>query len=84
MSRAPIWMGKLRRIDTHTLWVQQAVRSKNIDLRKVDGAVNPADIFTKHSLTRERLIALTRLFDVEFQGGGPRAQHKHGLPKDRA
>ena len=62
-------LGKLRHLDTHTLWVQQAVRSKRVDLRKVAGEVNPADLFTKHSLTRERLMGLTRLFGLEFQGG---------------
>ena len=62
-------LGKLRHLDTHTLWVQQAVRSRRIDLRKVAGEVNPADLFTKHSLTRERLIGLTKLFELEFRGG---------------
>ena len=46
--------GKLRHFDTHTLWIQQAVRSKRVDLRKVSGEVGPADLFTKHSLTRDR------------------------------
>ncbi len=62
-------LGKLRHLDTHTLWIQQAVRSKRVDLRKVAGEVNPADLFTKHSLTRERLQALTQLFDCEYRGG---------------
>ena len=62
-------LGKLRHIDTHTLWVQQAVRSGRIDLRKVAGHENPADLFTKHSLSRERLMNLTRLFDCEYRGG---------------
>ncbi len=31
--------------------------------------MNPADLFTKHSLTRETLMALTRLFDVEYRSG---------------
>ena len=62
-------LGKVRHLDTHTLWIQQAVRSKNVELKKVDGSVNPADVFTKHSLTRERLMKLVRLFDVEFRGG---------------
>ena len=62
-------LGKLRHLDTHTLWVQQAVRSKRVDLRKVAGEVNPADLFTKHSLTRERLIGLTKLFELEYRGG---------------
>ncbi len=62
-------LGKLRHLDTHTLWVQQAVRSRRVDLRKIAGEVNPADLLTKHSLTRERLIGLTRLFELEFRGG---------------
>jgi histone deacetylase 1/2 len=52
-------LGKLRHLDTHTLWIQHAVRSGRIDLRKVLGEANPADIFTKHSLSRERLKMLT-------------------------
>ncbi len=62
-------LGKLRHLDTHTLWVQQAVRSRRIDLRKVAGEQNPADLFTKHSLTRERLQKLTGLFECDFRGG---------------
>ena len=62
-------LGKLRHIDTHTLWVQQAVRSGRVDLRKVAGEANPADLFTKHSLSRDRLMNLTALFDCEFRGG---------------
>ena len=62
-------LGKLRHLDTHTLWVQQAVRTGTIDLRKVLGEVNPADLFTKHSLSRERLMKLVELFDCKFSGG---------------
>ena len=43
-----VGLGKVRHVDTHCLWVQQAVRSGNIELRKVKGEVNPADLFTKH------------------------------------
>ena len=43
-------LGKLRHLDTHTLWVQQAIRAERIVLCKVDGRVNPADLLTKHSL----------------------------------
>ena len=49
-------------MDTHTLWIQQAVRSKRVDLRKVAGEVAPADLVTKHSPTRERLMDLAKLF----------------------
>ena len=60
-------LGKLRHFDTHTLWVQQAVRSKRFDLKKVLGEENPADLFTKHSLSKERLEKLVELFDCQFR-----------------
>ena len=49
-------LGKLRHIDTHTLWVQQAVRTCRVDLKKVLGSENPADLPTKHNLSLENLI----------------------------
>ena len=62
-------LGKLRHLDTHTLWVQQAVRSKRLELKKVLGEENPADLFTKHSISRDRLEKLVGLFDCQFKGG---------------
>ena len=62
-------LGKLRHLDAHTLWIQQAVRSKRVDLRKVPGEANPADLFTKHSLSRERRMSLSKLYELEFRGG---------------
>ena len=62
-------LGKLRHIDTHTLWVQHAVRTKRIVLCKVDGERNPADLLTKHSLTRSKLMELVSIFDCDFRGG---------------
>ncbi len=77
-------LGKLRHLDTHTLWVQQAVRSKRVDLRTVDGKVNPADLFTKHSLSRDRLSALVRLFSCHFRGGrAEAAPQTRANPKNR-
>ena len=40
-------LGKLRHVQTHTLWVQERVRTGAIEVRKVHGEVNPADLFTK-------------------------------------
>ena len=40
-------LGKLRHIATHTLWVQDKIRTGAMELRKVRGEVNPADIFYK-------------------------------------
>ncbi len=62
-------LGKLRHLDIHTLWVQQAIRAQKIVLCKVDGETNPADLLTKHSLTRERLIELTKSLECRFRGG---------------
>ena len=62
-------LGKVRHLATHTLWVQEKVRSKAIELRKVRGEVNPADLFTKHLLSRERVEMLVQLFGCEYRGG---------------
>ena len=62
-------LGKLRHLDTHTLWIQQAVRTKRVDLRKVDGERNPADILTKHSISRQRLESLITLYGCRYLDG---------------
>jgi hypothetical protein len=62
-------LGKLRHLDTHTLWIQQAVRTKRVDLRKVDGECNPADRLTKHSISRQRLEGLIALYSCKYLGG---------------
>ena len=43
---------KLRRLDAQTLWVQQTVRTKRLELRKVLGEENLADLFAKHYFSR--------------------------------
>ena len=40
-------LGKARHIELHWLWIQQESRSGRIQLRKIGGAQNPADMFTK-------------------------------------
>ena len=62
-------LGKLRHLDTHTLWVQQAVRSGKIDLRKIRGEQNPADLLTKHLASSERLRALVQVAGGVYRGG---------------
>jgi len=62
-------LGKLRHLETHTLWIQQAVRCGRVDLRKIRGEVNPADLYTKHIATRERLSALVQLSGCCYRGG---------------
>jgi len=62
-------LGKLRHIETHTLWVQQALRTKRFALHKVAGEANPGDLFTKHLSSRERVGALTKLLGCAFTSG---------------
>jgi hypothetical protein len=62
-------LGKLRHLDTQTLWIQQAVRSGRIDLRKVGGEVNPADLLTKHMSSQDKLKRLVGLFGCKFASG---------------
>ena len=45
------------------------MRSGAIELRKVRGDVNPADLFTKHLCSRDRVKLLTELFGCEFRDG---------------
>ena len=62
-------LGKLRHIECHTLWVQQRLRQKEFELRKVRGDVNPADLFTKFMESRVKIDQLIGLFGCEFREG---------------
>ena len=78
-------LGKLRHLDTHTLWVQQAVRCRRFQLRKIPGESNPADLLTKHSQTRDRLNKLVRLQGCVYTGGRAESAaltRTEGLQKD--
>ena len=41
-------LGKLRHLETGYLWLQSAVAKRRLQVRKVNGAENPADLFTKY------------------------------------
>ena len=62
-------LGKLRHLETHTLWVQEKVRTGAIIVKKVRGDVNPADLFTKHLASREKVHQLLKLFGCEYREG---------------
>ena len=66
-------LGKLRHLQTHTLWVQQYVRSGAVELRKVKGTVNPADLFTKHIESNGKVKELVELFGCRYVDGRPAA-----------
>ena len=77
-------LGKLRHLETHTLWVQEKARAKAFQLRKVKGEANPADLFTKHLPSREKVHAFTGLFGCELRTGraesAPLLRKREGLP----
>ena len=75
-------LGKLRHIDTRSLWVQQKVRSGAVELRKVRGEVNPADLFTKHLSSAERVESLLNLLGCRYAdgraGAAPKLRQEEG------
>jgi len=62
-------LGKMRHIDTHLLWIQQAVRSRRVDLRKIAGDNNPADLYTKHLASRDKVGQLVALMGCRYRTG---------------
>ena len=62
-------LGKLRHIDTQCLWIQQRVRDRSIELFKVRGEVNPADLFTKHLSSNDRIQSLLAQFGCSYETG---------------
>ena len=74
-------LGKLRHIDTRSLWIQQRLRAGDLELRKVRGEVNPADLFTKHLSCEARIHDLLELFGCSYRGG--RAEGAPQLKRDK-
>ena len=64
-------LGRLRHVDTQCLWIQQRVRDGTVQLYKVRGEVNPADLFTKHLTGADRVRDLLQLFGCTYQDGRP-------------
>ena len=59
-------LGKLRHVDTQCLWIQQRVRDSTIELVKVRGEENPADLFTKHLTSRQRIYDLLAMIGCRY------------------
>ena len=54
-------LGKLRHLDVEDLWCQEKVRDKTIEISKVLGTDNPADVFTKYVDSATLQKALKRM-----------------------
>ena len=74
-------VGKIRHLDTRTLWVQQAVRTGRIEVRKVKGTEDFADLFTTHLPSEEKLKQLVGLSGCRFEEG--RAAWAPNMRRDR-
>ena len=62
-------LGKFRHFECHSLWVQQRWRRKEFQLLKVDGEVNPADLFTKLLESKNMLDQVVGLFRCRVLDG---------------
>ena len=62
-------LGKIRHLATHTLWLQEKVRTKAVEVRKIKGDENPADLFTKHLPSKDKVHSLVKLFGCEYRDG---------------
>ena len=57
------------------------MRSKRINLRKVLGTENPADVFTKHLASRDKLMEVMNVFDLDYRDG--RAESSPDLRREQ-
>ena len=61
-------LGKLRHLETGYLWLQSAVKAKKLQVRKVLGTENPADLMTKHLASADMRKYLTKLQMIPEDG----------------
>ena len=61
-------LGKIRHLATADLWIQEKVRSGHIELQKVLGSENPADIFTKY-VTKDTMERALLKMSLHFKDG---------------
>ena len=62
-------LGKVRHLDVQELWVQQRIRNGDFCLYKIAGEMNPGDLFTKGSLTAQRIQMLLGLLGCYYRTG---------------
>ena len=57
-------LGRVRHLAVSDLWIQQRIRSKEIEIGKVPGTDNPSDMLTKglDSLSIKRHLGILRMF----------------------
>ena len=60
--------GKIRHVRVGLLWIQEKVEEDELQIHKVHGESNPADLLTKH-LTRGKIDQYMALLGQVFLGG---------------
>ena len=65
-------LGKLRHLDVEDLWVQEKVRDQTVEISKVLGTDNPADVFTKYvdSATLQKAL---KFMNLRSEAGRPKS-----------
>ena len=63
-------LGKVRHLATTDLWIQDKVRSRVIDLVKILGTENPADVLTKY-VNRQNMESATAKMGLRTLAGRP-------------
>ena len=61
-------LGKLRHLDLQYLWLQEAVRSGRLQMKKVAGKWNPADLMTKF-LSQPDIVAKMSRLGMQYAEG---------------
>ena len=77
-------LGKIRHLSTADLWIQEKIRDGKMELVKILGTENPADILTKYVDKASMEKALKKLNLVFKEGRSPMAPAIMGTSKDDA
>ena len=62
-------LGKLRHLECTSLWIQQRILHGELEVRKIAGEENPADLYTKHRVSTAKIEQLVNLFGGQFRDG---------------
>ena len=61
-------VGKVKHLETRTLWVQEHVARGTVRMKKIPGTENPADLLTKF-LSAPKLEHLVKSLPIEMESG---------------
>lgn len=75
-------LGKIRHLDTGSLWPQQAVKNGKVGILKIKGTENPSDLMTKFTdlATLDKLCGIMGLLVREGRAAAAPGVAKHAAP----